>query len=252
MSARPPRSQQALEEALAPRVAGTLHTDEMTRALYATDASMYAMTPIAVLEPRRVADVQAALEVAGELGMPVLPRGGGSSLAGQGVNTALVIDFTLHLSDILDLDPAAQTARVEPGVTLSELNRAAAEHDLMVGPDPASANRATLGGMLANNSTGTHSITYGNFIHHVREVEALLADGSAATFGPVGPDEWQEGMRASGLEGDIYRGLEAMLAEGREVIENDTPSHWRRNNRHAGPLAPQQRLPPGDAAGGGA
>ena len=230
MSARPPRSQQALEEALAPRVAGTLHTDEMTRALYATDASMYAMTPIAVLEPRRVADVQAALEVAGELGMPVLPRGGGSSLAGQGVNTALVIDFTLHLSNILDLDPAAQTARVEPGVTLSELNRAAAEHDLMVGPDPASANRATLGGMLANNSTGTHSITYGNFIHHVREVEALLADGSAATFGPVGPDEWQEGMRASGLEGDIYRGLEAMLAEGREVIENDTPGHWRRNN----------------------
>jgi FAD/FMN-containing dehydrogenase/Fe-S oxidoreductase len=230
MAARPHRSQQALDEALAPRVEGALHTDEVTRALYATDASMYAMTPIGVLEPQRVADVRAALEVAGELGVPVLPRGGGSSLAGQGVNTALVIDFTLHLNDILDIDPTAQTARVEPGVTLSELNRAAAKHDLMVGPDPASGNRATLGGMLANNSTGTHSITYGNFIHHVREVEALLADGSAATFGPLDHDGWQERLRASGLEGDIYRGLQALLAEGREVIATDTPGHWRRNN----------------------
>ena len=230
MSARPNRHQKALKEALSPRVEGDLRTDEMTRALYATDASMYAMTPIAVLVPKHERDVQAALEVAAERKIPVLPRGGGSSLAGQGVNTALVIDFTPQLNDILEIDPEAQTARVEAGVTLSELNRAAAEHGLMVGPDPASGNRATIGGMLANNSTGTHSITYGNFIHHVRQAEVLLADGSTATFGPVDHDGWQEGMRAPGLEGAIYRGLEAMRAEGREVIENDTPSHWRRNN----------------------
>jgi FAD/FMN-containing dehydrogenase/Fe-S oxidoreductase len=203
----------------------------MTRALYATDASMYAMTPIAVLVPERMEDVQAALEVASDLGIAVLPRGGGSSLAGQGVNTALVIDFSVHLNDILEIDPEAQTARVEPGVTLDDLNRAAAEHDLMVGPDPASANRATLGGMLANNSTGTHSITYGNFIHHVRRAEVLLADGTPATFEPLDHDRWQKRMRADGLEGAIYRGLEALLADGgRETIEDDTPSHWRRNN----------------------
>ncbi len=220
----------ALNEALAPRVDGTLYTDDMTRALYSTDASMYAMKPVAVLVPKHEQDVQTALKVTSEIGIPVLPRGGGSSLAGQGVNTALVIDFTVHLDDILEIDPEAQTARVEAGVTLSELNRAAAEHGLMVGPDPASANRATLGGMLANNSTGTHSIAYGNFIHHVHEAEVLLADGTSATFEPLDHDGWQERMRRDGLEGDIYRGLDAMLEAGREVIENDTPSHWRRNN----------------------
>jgi len=230
-SVLPTDAHDALRSRLVPRIAGTLHTDEMTQALYATDASMYAMQPIGVLVPERVEDVQAALEVATELGIPVLPRGGGSSLAGQGVNTALIIDFTVHLNDILEIDPAAQVARVEPGVTLNELNRAAAEHGLMVGPDPASANRATLGGMLANNSTGTHSITYGNFIHHVRRAEVLLADGTAATFEPLDHDAWQKRMRADGLEGAIYRRLEAMLANGgRETIEEDTPSHWRRNN----------------------
>jgi len=220
-----------LREALAPRIDGTLHTDEMQRALYATDASMYAMTPVAVLIPETVADVQAAMDVASTQGVPVLPRGGGSSLAGQGVNHALVIDFTNHLNEICEIDPEAQTARVQPGVTLSELNRAAAAHGLMVGPDPASATRATLGGMLANNSTGTHSITYGNFIHHVREVEALLADGTAVTFGPLSREEWQAKMRASGREGALYRGLEALLADGgRDTIARDTPGHWRRNN----------------------
>ncbi|MFB6271448.1 MAG: FAD-binding and (Fe-S)-binding domain-containing protein [Salinibacter sp.] len=224
-------SQHALHDQLAPRIAGELHTDEMMRALYATDASMYAMEPIGVLVPQRTADVQAALDVAHEHGLPVLPRGGGSSLAGQGVNEALVIDFTNHLHRILDIDPEAQTARVEPGVTLSEVNRAAAEHDLMVGPDPASGNRATLGGMLANNSTGTHSIAYGNFIHHVREAEVLLADGTKTTVGPTDPDTWQEKMRDDGLEGAIYRGLKALLADGgRATIDENTPSHWRRNN----------------------
>jgi len=224
-------SQHALHDRLAPRIAGELHTDEMMRALYATDASMYAMEPVGVLVPQRTEDVQAALEVAHEHGIPVLPRGGGSSLAGQGVNEALVIDFSNHLNRILEIDPEAQTARVEPGVTLSELNRAAAEHGLMVGPDPASGNRATLGGMLANNSTGTHSIAYGNFIHHVREAEVLLADGTATTVGPTDPSTWQEKMRDDGLEGAIYRGLKALLADGgRETIAEDTPSHWRRNN----------------------
>ena len=223
--------QQALSDALSSRVAGEVRTDAMSRALYATDASMYEIMPLGVLLPRHAGDVQAALEVAADLDIPVLPRGGGSSLAGQGVNEALVLDFTRHMNAVEGIDPEAQTATVEPGVTLDTLNRAAARYGLMVGPDPASGNRATLGGMLANNSTGTHSIRYGNFIHHVERVEALLADGSRAVFGPTDAAAWQEGMRAPGREGEIYRGLEAMLAQGgREVIEQDTPSHWRRNN----------------------
>ena len=231
MPTTPTEGQHILQDRLAPRIAGELHTDEMMRALYATDASMYAMSPIAVLVPETTTDVQTAVEVAHKHEIPVLPRGGGSSLAGQGVNEALVIDFTNHLNRILEIDPEAQTATVEPGVTLDDVNRAAAEHGLMVGPDPASANRATLGGMLANNSTGTHSIAYGNFIHHVREAEVLLADGTKTTVGPTDPATWQEKMRDDGLEGAIYRGLKALLADdGRSTIEEDTPSHWRRNN----------------------
>ena len=224
-------SSHRLTDALVPRIDGTLRTDDMTRALYATDASMYAIPPIAVLVPQHVDDVKAALEVAHDLKIPVLPRGGGSSLAGQGVNRALVIDFSTHLDQILDVDPEAQTATVQPGVTLDALNAEAAKHGLMVGPDPASSSRATLGGMLANNSTGTHSIRYGNFIRHVRRVEALLADGTPVTFEELDHAEWQQKMRDDGPEGAIYRQLEALLAgDGRDIIEQDTPSHWRRNN----------------------
>jgi FAD/FMN-containing dehydrogenase/Fe-S oxidoreductase len=215
-------------DALRPRLAGDLRTDAVSRGLYATDASMYQIMPVAVLIPRHTGDVQAALEVAHEHDMPVLPRGGGSSLAGQGVAAALVIDFTRHLDSILEMHPEEQWARVEPGVVLDALNAAAAEHGLMVGPDPASSNRATLGGMLANNATGTHSIQYGNFVHHVREVEALLADGSPATFEALGKAEWQERLRRGGLEGDIYRGLAALLAEKKDTIRENTTAHWRR------------------------
>ncbi len=220
----------ALATSLRPTLDGDLRTDDMTRALYATDASMYAITPLAVLIPKTVQDVQNALRAAHEHGIPVLPRGGGSSLAGQGVNEALVIDVSKHLNALIELNPEEKTARVQPGITLSALNEAAARHGLMVGPDPASGNRATLGGMLANNSTGTHSIRYGNFIHHVRSVEALLDDGTAMTFGPNTHAEWQQGMRDGGRKGAIYRQLEAFISRHRETIEAETPSHWRRNN----------------------
>jgi len=202
----------------------------MTRALYATDASMYAIEPLAVMVPKTVEDVKQAVAVAHDFGIPILPRGGGSSLAGQGVNEALVIDFSKHLDAILEVDPDARTARVQPGVTLSALNDAAARYGLMVGPDPASANRATLGGMLANNSTGTHSIRYGNFVHHVRRVEALLDDGTPVSFGPLDHAGWQEKLRGDGREASLYREIDAFIGRHRDTIRSETPSHWRRNN----------------------
>lgn len=219
-----------LAENLRPRLHGTLRTDAMSRALYATDASMYQMEPVAVCIPKTVADVQATLEEAHALSIPVLPRGGGSSLAGQGVNTAVVLDFTRYLDAIVDLDPAAQQATVQPGLILDHLNAAAAEHGLMVGPDPASSSRATLGGMVANNSTGTHSIRYGNMIHHVRRAKGFLADGTPVTFEPLSHGGWQRKMRQDNREGTIYRSLDALLSQHADTIRNDTSDHWRRNN----------------------
>lgn len=216
-------------DALSSRIQGELRTDTMTRALYATDASLYQMMPLAVLLPRHVEDVHAAVEAAHRYGIPVLPRGGGSSLAGQTVGTALVIDFSKYLNQPLEINPEEAWARVQPGLVLDTLGAALHPHGLMVGPDPASSNRATLGGMVANNSTGTHSILYGNVINHIRSVKALLADGSEADFAPMGPDVWAERSRRSGLEGDIYRGLTRLLQDRGSIIERDTSKHWRRN-----------------------
>jgi FAD/FMN-containing dehydrogenase/Fe-S oxidoreductase len=217
-------------DALAQRIEGDLRTDEMTRALYATDASMYQVTPVAVLLPRTSADVQAALRASKRFDVPVLPRGGGSALAGQAVGPALVIDFSRYMSEIIDVDPQTRTARVEPGVVLDDLNRAAAEHGLMVGPDPASSNRATLGGMVANNATGTHSILYGNMIHHVRSLRGFLADGTPVTFGALSEEEWRAAYQRDGAEGRLYREIGALLSEGKTAIARDTPRHWRRNS----------------------
>lgn len=219
-----------LAENLRPRLHGTLHIDAMSRALYATDASMYQMEPVAVCIPKTAADVQATLEEAHALNIPVLPRGGGSSLAGQGVNTAVVLDFTRHLDAIVDLDPEAKQATVQPGLVLDRLNQAAAAHGLMVGPDPASSSRATLGGMVANNSTGTHSIRYGNMIHHVRRARGFLADGTPVTFEPLSHGGWQRKMRQDDREGTIYRSLDALLSQHADTIRRDTSDHWRRNN----------------------
>ena len=217
-------------EALRPRLTGTLHRDAMTRALYATDASLFQIQPLAVLVPRHVDDVQAALEAAATYRLPVLPRGGGTSLAGQAVGAALVIDSTCHLDGILEINAEERWVRVEPGVVLDDLNAALAPHGLMVGPDPAPSNRATLGGMVGNNATGTHSILYGNMIEHVREIRALLAGGIATTFGPLDADAWNASRLRPGPEGKLYRGLDRLLREEADVIRRDTPTHWRRNS----------------------
>lgn len=217
-------------EALAPRVSGDLRRDDMTCALYATDASMYQVMPYGVLFPKRPADVQAALETAHRFEVPVLPRGGGSSLAGQTVNAALVIDFSRYLDAILEVNPEERWARVEPGLVLDHLNTTLEEHGLTVGPDPASSNRATLGGMLANNATGTHSIRYGNMIHHVRRVKGYLSDGTPFDFGPLDEDGWAEKGEQKGREGEVFRALARLIAEEEDIIRRDTPKHWRRNS----------------------
>lgn len=157
--------------------------DDITRLLYSTDASNYQIVPMGVTFPRHPDDVCAIHELAARYAMPVLPRGSGTSLAGQSVGQAVIIDFTRHLRRVRSINAETRTVQVETGLVHEHLNRQLQPLGLMFGPDPASANRATLGGCLANNSTGTHSILYRMTADHVRGLEVVLASGEKVSFG---------------------------------------------------------------------
>jgi FAD/FMN-containing dehydrogenase/Fe-S oxidoreductase len=162
------------------------------RGRYATDASIYQMEPLGVVVPRTADDVAATLAIAREHGIPVLPRGGGTSQCGQTVNRALVIDFSRHLRRVRAVDPAARTATVEPGIVLGHLNAALRPHGLFFPVDPSTHSRCTIGGMAGNNSCGSKSIRYGLMADNVAAIEAILADGTRHAFGPladnIGPE----------------------------------------------------------------
>ena len=177
----------ALAARLRAEVAGEVRFDDVTRGLYATDASIYQIEPIGVVIPARDEDVAATLSVCAAAGVPVLPRGGGTSQCGQTVGDAVVIDTSKYLRDVIAVDVAAKTARVRPGIVLSQLNAQLREHGLFFPIDPSTADRATIGGMTANNSSGSHSIKYGNMVHNVLGIDALLAGGTRAYFGPLSP-----------------------------------------------------------------
>jgi FAD/FMN-containing dehydrogenase/Fe-S oxidoreductase len=177
-----------LERRLKAEVTGGVQFDRFTRGRYATDASHYQIVPVGVVTPRTIEEAERAIAISREEGVTVLPRGGGSSQAGQTVNESLVIDCSKHLNRILDLDVAGRRARVEPGIVLDDLNRALRHHGLWFPVDVSTSSRATIGGMTANNSCGGRSLRYGNTRENVIAVDALLADGSKARFGPVAPD----------------------------------------------------------------
>ncbi|WP_448615286.1 FAD-binding and (Fe-S)-binding domain-containing protein [Modestobacter sp. URMC 112] len=232
MTAAPERTAPAatadLERELRAALDGEVAFDDYTRHLFSQDASMYTMTPLGVAYPRHAADVAAAVRLAAAAGVPVLARGAGTSLAGQTVGPGLVLDVSRHMHAIRELDPEARTAVVEPGVVQDDLNRAAAAHGLMFGPDTSTSNRATIGGMIGNNSAGSGSVRFGMTIDHVQEVDVVLADGSTATFGVV--DEAERARRAQGttLEAAIHRELPELVAAHAEAIATGFPSFWRR------------------------
>lgn len=216
--------------ALRPRVAGDLRADDYTRTLYSTDASLYQVMPHAVLIPRHGDDMQAAIELAAQYDVPLLPRAGGSSLAGQTVNAALVMDTSRWLDQILELNVEERWVRVQPGIVLDVLNAALKPHGLQFGPDPASSNRACLGGIVSNNATGSHSIVYGMAVDHVLEMRVLLDDGAPAHFRPLSPAELRQHQQKSGREGEIYRRVAALVDDEThcDTIRAGTPKHWRR------------------------
>ncbi|NNF80308.1 MAG: FAD-binding oxidoreductase, partial [Rhizobiales bacterium] len=174
-----------LERRLNSALQGEVMFDAFSRGRYATDASIYQMMPLGVAVPRSLDDVRAAIALAREEGVPLLPRGGGTSQAGQTVNEALVLDTSKHLNRILDLDVAGKRCTVEPGIVLDELNRQLKPHGLWFPVDVSTASRATIGGMTANNSCGGRSIHYGTMRDNVIAIDAIMADGTEAHFGSV-------------------------------------------------------------------
>ncbi|HEX8758817.1 MAG TPA: FAD-binding oxidoreductase, partial [Pseudonocardiaceae bacterium] len=172
-----------LGSALRATVRGPVRTDAGSRALYATDASNYRVPPRAVVLPRCVDDVHAVVAFCREQGVPLTARGAGTSIAGNAIGPGVVLDFSRHLDAVLDVDPSARLARVQPGVVLDTLQAAVAPHGLRFGPDPSSHGRCTLGGMIGNNACGTHSIAWGTTAQSVEELVVLLPDGSRLVAG---------------------------------------------------------------------
>jgi len=168
----------AFAEQLRERVAGDVQFDEYTQILYATDGSIYQARPAGAVLPKTVEDVEAAIEIAAEHEVPILPRGAGSSLGGQTVGPGcVVLDFTKYMDDIVDIDPEGKRATVQPGLVQDHLDAALAEHGLKFAPDPASSNRATVVGGIGNNSTGAHSVRYGISDAYTEELKVILANG---------------------------------------------------------------------------
>ena len=217
-----------LAQELRQRVSGEVRFDPFSRVLYSTDASIYQMEPVGVVIPRNVEDVLAVVEVARDNGIPVLPRGGGTSLAGQTVNHAIVLDFSKYLNQVLEINQDERWVRVQPGIVLEQLNKQLAGHNLQYAPDPTTANRACVGGGIGNNTCGAHSVIYGKTLDHVKELEVVLADGTLSHFGSLNSGELEAKLGGTGLEGDIYRGIRGIAQENASEIEVRYPKILRR------------------------
>ena len=217
-----------LEHELRRALRGDVRFDAASRLLYATDASMYQVDPIGVVIPRDADDVAAAIDVAKRQQVALLPRGGGTSLTGQTVNRALVMDLSRHMNAVLEVNTEERWARVQPGVVQDELNAHVRPLGLLFGPDTSTSNRATLGGMIGNNSGGSHSIAYGLTVEHVIELTAILADGSRVVFKELTPAELEAKARGGDTEGRIYREVLRLRAEYADEIRARYPAYWRR------------------------
>jgi FAD/FMN-containing dehydrogenase/Fe-S oxidoreductase len=202
--------------------------DVAARRLYSTDASIYQIEPLGVVLPRTVADIQAAVQVAAEMQVPLTPRGGGTSLSGQSIGPGLILDCSKHFDAILDLDPSSRTARVQPGVILDTLNRAAAPHGLWFGPDVATASRANLGGMIGNNSAGARSLVYGKTLDHVRRLQVVFAAGTRADLEPLDLAGWKQRVELRSAEGELYRRVWEVIHEHAAEIRQRFPRILRR------------------------
>jgi FAD/FMN-containing dehydrogenase/Fe-S oxidoreductase len=218
----------ALAKRLQGRISGEVRFDTGSRAAYSADASNYRQVPIGVVIPRSIEDIAATLDICRELGVPILPRGGGTSQNGQCVNIAVVIDTSKYLNHVLEIDAVARTARVEPGTVCDTLRDAAELHGLTFGPDPATHSRCTLGGMIGNNSCGAHSVMAGKTVDNVETLDIITYDGLRLTVGPTSEDELVRIIRAGGRRGEIYGRLRALRDKYADLIRARFPKIKRR------------------------
>jgi FAD/FMN-containing dehydrogenase/Fe-S oxidoreductase len=218
----------ALQKALTAKIAGEVRFDRLSRALYSTDASVYQIVPVGVVVPRNEDDVKEALAICREFGLPVTARGGGTSQAGQAIGAGLQLDFSKYLNRILETNIAERWARVEPGCVLDDLNLELKPHGLQFAPDISTSNRATIGGMIANNASGTHSIIHGKTLDHVLKLRVLLSDGNVIKVEPLGRGELAARRSQQDLEGEGYRLIRRLAAEHADEIRRRFPRILRR------------------------
>jgi len=218
----------ALAEALHRHVRGEVRFDNGSRALYTTDGSNYRQVPIGVVLPRDSDDVIATVATAREYGAPILCRGGGTSLAGQCCNAAVVLDFSKYMARIVGIDPQRRLARVEPGVILDDLRNTAEKYHLTFGPDPATHSRCTLGGMIGNNSCGVHSVMAGKTDDNIEELDVLTYDGVRMNVGATTEAQLSEFTRNGGRHGEIYSGLKRLRDNYGDLVRKRYPDIPRR------------------------
>jgi FAD/FMN-containing dehydrogenase/Fe-S oxidoreductase len=217
-----------LQRDLEAAIDGEVRFDAITRALYSTDASVYQIQPLGVVIPRSPEAVIRAVSIAAKHGVPITPRGGGTSQAGQSIGAGLVLDTSKHLNRVIEIDADERWARVEPGVVLDDLNALLRPHQLRFAPDISSASRATLGGMMANNSSGARSVLYGKTIDHVIEQRVVLSDGSLAHFRPLDAGELSRAQQGDGVEARAYREIPELGIRHAAEIERRFPKVLRR------------------------
>jgi FAD/FMN-containing dehydrogenase/Fe-S oxidoreductase len=218
----------ALESDLRRHIRGEVRFADGDRGMWASDAGNYRMIPLGVVLPRDAGDVAETVAAARRHGAPIVPRGGGTGIPGQTVNRGIVIDFSKYMNRILELDPQRKIARIEPGIVLDSLRKAAERHTLTFGPDPATHNRCTLGGMIGNNSCGIHSVMAGETGDNIDDLEILLYDGTRMRVGPTPPDELQRIIREGGRRGEIYNRLQRLTEKYGDAIRKQFPQIPRR------------------------
>lgn len=207
---------------------GEVRFDEASRLLYSTDASLYQIQPLGVVIPRDQQDLQCAVTIAMEQRVPIIPRGGGTSLSGQSIGAGLVIDVSKYLNRVLEINIEEGWVDVEPGVVLAQLNRALAPKGFQFGPDVATIDRANLGGMIGNNSAGARSIVYGKTCDHVLSLDVILTDGTRSTLSRINPRSVDQLARQSNRLGHIYRTVAGVVEKNQDEIRRRFPKVLRR------------------------
>ncbi len=224
---------QDLENSLRKELRGEVRFDKLSKILYSTDASNYKIEPIGLVIPKTVEDVIATVGISASYGVPILPRGGGTSLTGQSIGHALIIDFSKYLNKVLHVDKDSKTARVEPGIYLDNMNRELREHGLMFGPDPSSSKVATLGGVVGTNATGAHSILYGMAGDNVLASKIISAGGELLDLQAVSKNEISRKSKGSDSAALLYTKLQNLRNTYTDTIEANFPRHWRRSSGYS-------------------